>query len=209
LKTKKEEYMELKQYFQIIKKNFNLFIWILGMTFFLIFGYFYFCPLSYNASLTIDISRLGTQETSDYRFDDFYRLQADEKFAETIVEWLKSPQIISDIYSQSGINLEKKSLKKIAGIFEAEKRSSQVVFVEFSASSEKDAQEISKNLIKIISQETEKLNVKQKNKDWFFVLGNEPVIRKNTPDYLKVIGGTIFAGFFLSFWGVLLKHYLE
>ena len=201
--------MELKQYFQMMKKNFTLFVWILGATFFLVLGYFFFRPLSYNTSLTINISRLGTQETSDYRFDDFYRLQADEKFAETIVEWLKSPQIISEIYSQSGIDLGEKSLKKIVRIFKAEKRSSQVVFVEFSASSEKDAQEISKNLIKIISQETEKLNVKQKNKDWFFVLGNEPVIRKNTPDYLKVIGGTILAGLFLSFWGVLLKHYLE
>lgn len=201
--------MELKQYFQIIKKNFSLFIRIFGIIFLSVLGYFYFRPISYNTSLTINISRLGTQETSDYRFDDFYRLQADEKFAETIVEWLKSPQIVSSIYAQSRIDLKEKSLKKIARIFKAEKRSSQVVFVEFSVSSEKDAQEISKNVIKIISQETEKLNAKQKNKDWFLILGNDPVIRKGVPDYARVFEGTILAGLFLAFFGILLKHYLE
>ena len=69
----------------------------------------------------------------NYKYDNFYRLQADEKFAETLVEWLKSPRIEEKIFKEAGIDPSGYSLKKLAKSIKAEKMSSQVVAVSFSS----------------------------------------------------------------------------
>ncbi|HPN96440.1 MAG TPA: Wzz/FepE/Etk N-terminal domain-containing protein [Candidatus Moranbacteria bacterium] len=201
--------MELKEYLEILKKNANLFLAVVALIVLIALGYFFFQPVSYNTSLTLNITRLGIQNTSDFRYDDFYRLQADEKFAETVVEWLKSPRIVADIYKEANISTQNATLRQLAKKIKVEKMSSQIIAVSFSSSDQKTSEKIASSVVKIISETTANLNKDQKEDTWFEIMAQNPVIIKNNPDFGLIALASFFLGLFLGFWIVMIKHYLE
>lgn len=201
--------MELKEYLQIIKKNVKLFVSIIVVVVLAFFAYFYLRPVFYSTSLTLNISRQGTQNTDQFKYDDFYRLQADEKFAETLVEWLKDPRIVTNIYAKAGVNSSGFSIRQLQKSFTSQKMSSQVVNVNFSSLDRKTAEKISQAIAETISQSTEDLNKNQKEDTWFEIVAQDPVIVKYQPVFLSVFLGSLAIGIFLAFWIVLVKHYLK
>ena len=200
--------MELKEYFLIIKKQLKSFFAISGLVVAIGLAYLFFRPVSFDTSLILNITRSGAQVSNSYEYDDFYRLQADEKFAETIVEWLKSPRTEEDIYANSGIDTASYDLKKLTSSILAEKRSAQIVAVSFSAPNQKMAKSIALSVSKIISQNIQNLNQDQKEAAWFEIVSNDPVIRIREANPIAV--AVIFcAAIFLAFFGILFKHYLK
>jgi len=159
-------------------------------------------PLNYKASLTLNVTRIGSQPTDAYKYDDYYRLQADEKFADTVVSWLDSPRIVADIYSDA------KASNESAG-FKAQRLSSQMIQVSFVASNIKTAQNLASSTIKIINNESDKLNQSQKEEMWFKVLGEDPIVGENKFKLEYVLLTSLVLGIFLGIWGVMIKHYLE
>jgi len=201
--------MELKEYIQIIKNHLSLFIYTILIIILAIFAYFYLRPIFYTASLTLNVSRTGSQVTDQFKYDDFYRLQADEKFAETLVEWLHDPRIVSDIYTEAGIDTQNFSLKQLQKGLAPEKLSSQVVTVNFSAHDLKTAQKISQSITKVISETIHSLNKNQKENTWFEIVPQDPIIVRHQPNFILILIGSALAGIFLAFWVVLVKHYLK
>jgi capsular polysaccharide biosynthesis protein len=94
-------------------------------------------------------------------------------------------------------------------IFVAEKRSSQVVSVSFSAGDENSSEEISKALVLVVSQNTQMLNKEQKEDTWFDIAAEEPVIVKNEMKVMFVFLVSLAIGIFLGFWVVMVKYYLK
>ena len=201
--------MELKEYLNIIKKNQNLFFGITIAIVLIALGYFYLLPVRYDASLTINITRAGSQETADYKYDDYYRLQADQSFADTLVEWLKSPRLVSDIYSEAGLDAGAMNLGQLSKSLSSERKSAQTVAVSFSAPTAATAQKISYGITKVISDNTAALNENQKETNWFEIMAATPVVVKYQPDYKIIFVASLLLGIFLGFWGVMAKHYLE
>jgi len=200
--------MELKEYLRIIKNNLGVFIGTAVVFFVVIFSYLLLRPASYATSLTLNITRSGIQDTPDYRYDDFYRLQADEKFTETVVQWLKSPRVEEDIFKEAGTDTANYTLKMLAKNITADKLSSQLIAVGFSAPDEKSAQKIALAVAKIVSQNTQNLNKDQKESTWFEVVSSEPVVRLDKINPLFILA-IFFGSVFVAFWVVLIKHYLE
>ncbi|HAI74126.1 MAG TPA: hypothetical protein DCS28_04400 [Candidatus Moranbacteria bacterium] len=201
--------MELKEYFLIIKNNFKLFLTIIILTVAGTFIYFIFRPISFNTSLILNITRSGSQISEGYKYDNFYRLQADEKFAETIVQWLKSPRIATDINNEAEITAGNFSLRQLSKIFQAEKLSSQIVSVKFSASDKKTAEKISLAAMRVLKKNTEQLNEDQKENTWFEIKAQNPVIVENNFDLKTVFLASLAVGLFLGFWIVMFRHYLD
>lgn len=206
--------MELKEYLRIMKENRNLFFLVVLIVVVGSFTFFLAKPVSYGTSLTLNISRQGAQETSEYKYDDFYRLQADEKFAETVVEWLKSPRTVMDIYAKTGILVQGGdsklfTLKRLAKSLKPEKRSSQVVAVNFSAASEETAKKISDSIVTVISKNTEDLNRRQNESAWFAIITQDAVIIKDTFDPSSVFIVSVAIGIFTAFWTVMIFHYIK
>jgi capsular polysaccharide biosynthesis protein len=201
--------MDLKQYLQILKNNSRIFFGVILAVVIAAFTYFFLRPESFTTSLILNITRNGSQETADYKFDDFYRLQADEKFAETVVEWLKSPRTASDIYTSAGFESGRLTLRQLSKSFRAEKLSAQVVSVSFSAADQDSAKKISRSIVSRISQSTAELDKDQKEKTWFTIAAHEPVIAKAGFDPAQVLFFSLIAGIFLAFWTVLIIYYLK
>jgi capsular polysaccharide biosynthesis protein len=201
--------MDLKEYLQIILKNIRVFIFVVVLV--LVFGltFFYARPVAYNASLALNITRKSSEQTSAYKYDYYYRLGADEKFADTVVEWLKDPETVDRIYRSSGLSSSDFSLKKLTRILKPERRSSQLVLVYFSASTPETAAHISESIKKELSQNVESLNSLQKDGNWFEILSQEPVIQRQTFFLPWVAMLLLVLGIFLAGWTVLIIHYFN
>ena len=202
-------FMDLKEYILIFKKNSKSFLAIVFL--FIILGALlqFFRPPSYKASLNLNVTRTGTQETSDYKFDDFYRLQADERFADTIVRWLESPRVAVDILSDARIDTGEMTERRLSRYFKAQRFSSQFIRVTFSAGNAETAGKISESAIKILNRETQALNEGLEKEGWFKIIGGEPVVKRSGWNWPITILFSVLAGIFLGFWAMLIKHYLS
>ena len=201
--------MEFKEYLEIFRKHARLFMGVVGICIAGAFAYMSLTQQAYSISMTLDITRQGTQESADYRYDGFYRLQADEKFAETVVEWLKSPRFVTDIYAMAGINPAVFSPRPLSRAFKAEKRSAQVVSINFSANTFSSAKNLSAAVVSVLSKNTENLNENQKDKNWFKIIGHEPVIVENYVSPFDIFLASLVIGVILGFWLVLFVHYFK
>jgi capsular polysaccharide biosynthesis protein len=202
--------MELKEYFSIIKKQFKLFLSVIIAVVASIFIYFIFRPVFFDTSLFLNITRAGNQISEGYKYDNFYRLQADEKFAETIAQWLKSPRVVSDINKEAEItNMENLNLKQLTKVFQADKLSAQIVSVKFSAPDKKTAEKLALAIPVILKKNINQLNEDQKENTWFEIKANDPVIRQNNPDWGIIFIISLVLGLFLGFWVVLFRHYWQ
>lgn len=201
--------MELKEYVKIIKNNYKFFIFIILIVVFSSLLFFYTKPISYDVSLVINITRSGASAATEYNYGGFYRLQADEKFAETVVRWLKSPRIAQNILEEAELESGELNMRKLARIFKAEKMSSQVISISFSSANEEQANRISQSIKEIISRNTENLNKYQKENDWFKIIALTPVIIKNQTNFCLIFLISLVVGIIIAFWAVLLIHYFK
>lgn len=203
--------MELKEYLKIFIKNWH---WILIIIFVSLgagYGYKQYKnsrPISYQVALLLNVTRDGIQATDNYRYDDFYRLQADERFSDTTVRWLENPRIVTNIYNETGIVSGGIDLRELSKFFKAKRMSSQMIDVRFTAGSAREAQDISEALVKTINQEIKSLNQYQKENNWFKVIGDEPVIKENRTKLKDTLPISLALGIFLGIWIILIKHYL-
>jgi len=179
-------------------------IFLLGGVLFLLFQ-----PQRYDVSLILNVTRTGADSAGTYAYDDFYRLQADERFADTVVRWLSLPGIVNAIFEQSSVDSARLTSRPFGNIFKAQRLSSQVIHVTFTTRDEDAAQKTAAAITTVINRETEKLNALQQEKSWFVVLADAPVVSDGTRGASFVLSLTFFLGVFFGVWGVLLRHYMR
>lgn len=167
-------------------------------------------PVSYRASLLLNIGRQGAQATTgEYTYDNFYRLQADERFADTVVRWLESPRVVSDILKEAGIRPQAASESDLRGMIGAKRLSSQVIETSFTETRKEILEKESDAIVKVLNQYASGLNQGSASEGWFIVVGSNPVIldARTTPGTAIAFGA--IAGVLLAFWGVAIKRYFS
>jgi len=192
--------MELKEYLALFRRQANLFLGVVLV--FLLLGLVLkiFQPVRFKAEVILNVTRIGREETADYRYDDFYRLQADERFADTIVRWLGTARMQEDIQSKAG--------KKMLSL-NAKRLSSQMINVELTADNRWIAEDIAKAIPQVVNRESEKLNQWQKETNWFTVIADEAVVSQAAWPWDRVIFISLALGVFFAFWSVIITHYFK
>jgi len=195
--------MELKDFFAIFIVHKKIFLGIIIFSVTCGVIVYFTQGQTYKTSLTLNITRDASPEREEYSYDSFYRLQADERFADTVVRWIQSPYVVQNVFgdvkTNSFINKNKFSAKRL---------SSQVVDVTFITTTKKQAESIAKKLVTTLNQESQKLNTQQKQNNWFMILGSKPVVNDNKTSLLFLLSLSGFIGFFIAFWVVMIKHYM-
>jgi hypothetical protein len=163
----------------------------------------------YGATLLLNISRSGSQQTSDYAYDGFYRLQADERFADTVVRWIGTPRGAEDILRDAGLETKSYTTNNLARFFDAGRLSSQVIRVEYVTTSASSAEQIATGVTKVLNRYTEELNQGGKDPSWFTIEGSEPVIRDARVPFWKAFVVSAVVGVFLGFWFAMFAWYWE
>jgi capsular polysaccharide biosynthesis protein len=199
--------MELKKIITIFQKHAKSFWLTVVVCVMLGFIWQYNQTDAVAVNMTLNITRLGADKTTDYQYHDFYRLQADERFADTVVRWLASPRIVSDIYTNIRLNDNELDSSHISHAFKAERLSSQMIQVTYKAKNEVIAQKIARSVTDRINIETSTLNKDQQEASWFVVVGDAPVVQDARLSLSLVLTLALVSGIFLGFWSVLLRHY--
>ncbi len=194
--------MELRDIYRIFEERKNIFLIVFFSCVFVALLTFRFQPGRFETNLTVNVSRSGTQATSDYTYDQFYRLQADERFADTVVRWLAAPSIQDDIRTASGVSSD------VAGSITAKRLSSQMIDVTYISRTKDGFGGMSHAVPEILNKETEKLNILAKSPDWFVVMADDPAVRDARLPMRIVLPLGVALGAFLGFWAVLSYWYL-
>lgn len=201
--------MELKEFIAIFRKNGRLFIGIVLFALVAAFVWQRSQPVSYQATLLLNVGRSGAQETTEYTYDGFYRLQADERFADTVVRWLQSPRVVEDIYADARLDVGAADIRDLKGAFKAGRLSSQMIEVGFTGRSEKTLRVLSESSASVLNRYAESLNRDNQEKNWFVIIGSDPVIRDGRVALPLALVVGLLAGLFVAFWAVLIRHYFS
>ena len=205
----KTNLMELREYYKILKSNISIVIYMVLVASVVAYAWSVRQSQTYSVSFLLDIGRLASQNTADYRYDQFYRLQADEKFAETIVEWLKSPGVAKEILDSAGVNSGEKTIRQLGKTFRAEKLSSGLVGVYFKTQSEEEGRKVAAAAASFVSEKTKNMNSNTRDPDWFSVDMSNLVVAKNTQNLWVNIGIAILFGIFIGTLLAFGKHYIS
>jgi hypothetical protein len=166
-------------------------------------------PMRFDATSLLNVTRSGSQQTSDYTYDGFYRLQADERFADTVVRWVGSPRGAEDILKEAGIETKMLGTADLTGFFTVGRLSSQVIRVEYRAENESSAGKISHAMREVLNRYAEALNRDAKDPSWFTLESGDPVIRDGRIPLWKAIAVSGVVGLFLGLWFSMFAWYWE
>ncbi|MFA6194019.1 MAG: hypothetical protein WC726_04120 [Parcubacteria group bacterium] len=201
--------MELGEYYRIFKSNIPVVIYTAIIAVVAAYAWSVRQSQTYSASLLLNVSRTETQSTADYRYDQFYRLQADDKFSETIVSWLKSPGTAKNIFDKAGVSSDQKTMRNLSKSFQAEKLSSNLVSVRYSTETNEESGKIAPAIASVVSEKTKALNTDVRDPNWFQISTSDLIILKNTQDLRINLGIAALVGFFLGTLLAFGKHYIS
>ncbi|KKT89894.1 MAG: hypothetical protein UW87_C0001G0004 [Candidatus Moranbacteria bacterium GW2011_GWC2_45_10] len=193
--------MELREIIKIFMDRTKLFLGVVLLFALGGLAVFFLQPERYSANLMLNVTRKGVQNTDDYRYDDFYRLQADERFADTVVRWIGTPQISEEIYTEAGVVPQ--------GKIEARRLSSQMIEAVFILNDKGDARKISDSALKVLNRQTEKLDEFQKGETWFTLISSEPFVSEKKIGFVVAFSASVLLGLFFGAWGVMIAYYLK
>ncbi|MFA5871206.1 MAG: hypothetical protein WC858_00630 [Parcubacteria group bacterium] len=201
--------MELKEYYRILRANFATAIYAIVILVVVAYIWSIKQAENYSASLLLNVSRIDTQNTAEYRYDQFYRIQADDKFSDTISEWLSAPGIASEIISKADLSGNNRTLRQLSGSFRGEKLSPEAVEVRFSAANPDEAKKIGDAIGIVIDEKTKNLNANSQDATWFKIFPSNYIALKNTQNLLLNLGVAGIAGLFLGVIFIFFKHYFS
>jgi hypothetical protein len=199
--------MELKEWVAIFQERKRLFFGTVSIFLLAGLAFCFLQPRGYAADLTLNVARTGSQQTAEYKYDGFYRLQADERFADTVVRWLGSPRMTMNIYAAVRVDPGEGGLLARSGRFKAERLSSQMIRVRYWTKEAASARDLARSLVAAVNSEAEALNGGRWEESWFRVVGDEPVVSDSRVDWATVLAAAAALGLLFGFWLVLLGHY--
>lgn len=202
-------FMELKELLEILRKQRTFYIGVILI--FLLGSWIWQVrqPEQYQATLLVNIGRAGASQATDYTYDSFYRLQADERFADTVVRWLSTPRIVEDIYREARLDSTALDMKDLSGVFAAGRLSSQMISVRYAAADRPVLDRLADAAVVVLNRYTDTLNTEAKDRSWFVVIGSDPVIRDARIGLGLAFAVGLALGVFFGFWLVLVRHYLK
>lgn len=194
--------MELKQYIEIFKKEKNV---ISGAVLFVLVLTLIFSGIkevSYENDMLLLISRNGTQNTADYKYDGYYAVQASDIFADNVSQWLASASVASEIYSRAKVKNGLQSLKDFSKIFKAEKLSSQYVRVRYQTKDKETAISLARAMADVLQEKADLLSASSSEQIAFRIIYSDPLTVESKKDILLnsvlAIAGGLFLGIFLA-----------
>ena len=114
--------MELLEYLKIFRREKRLIISITLITMLAGILFTQLQPPRYETSLSLFMQKSGTQDTTEFKYDGYYALQAESLAADNVAKRLQAPGVVEEIYRAAGLNPEaskiknfKKKFRQIAG----------------------------------------------------------------------------------------------
>ncbi|MCK5491114.1 MAG: hypothetical protein KAI67_04695 [Candidatus Pacebacteria bacterium] len=201
--------MELKEYIKIMKKESKLIFVIAFIVTFSTLLFSILQPNRYETSLSLLISKDKSQQTDEFKYDGYYSLESSEKIADSIVQWVKSPELVNAVYIKAEVDGGFGNLKSYTKKFNAIKMSSQYIEVKFETNNIEEAEKISVAVISEVSNKVAKLKNDSEGDIAFLISNEKPIIIQKQKNILlnSIIG--FISGMFLGMFYIFFRRYFS
>lgn len=201
--------MELKEYIKIFKKEKNVISSAVLLVLVLTLAFSGLKGVSYENDMLLLISRSGTQNTADYKYDGYYAVQASDIFADNVSQWLASASVASEIYIRAKEESEMKTLKNFSKVFKADKLSSQYVRVRYQTKNKETAISLAHAITDVLQKKADLLSASSAEQIGFKVIYSDPLSIESKSDFLLNGVLAIIGGMFLGILMALGKNYFS
>jgi len=189
--------MELKEFFQIIKRKLWLIILIV------IVGVSSAAYLSFNQKVQYETSSVLTvqanhEKTDQYQYNGYYAIQSCEFFINTITGWIGSPILISKVYEGSN-----------GGSIYAQKVPPQNLVLIATGGSKEQSVAVLDGTIKLVRDRNDQLNTLDASAAGFEIINSEPVTAPTKTNRLFNILVSLVATIIISLFLVFFLEYLS
>lgn len=161
---------------------------------------------SYEGATTIFVRQMlvaPDAKSEDYKFDGYYAVMANQTFADTLENWIKSPEIVAEAYQNQKMDYPK-SMSSLSNRYEIDKVISQSVAIRVTSGNTEESEKLLKGMIAVLREKIEKYLIDQSGKP-IFTIDNSPVlVLEHQADYRVQYGigvlGALCLGLFLIYF---------
>lgn len=201
--------MNLKDYLKVIKEKiiFIIIIAILCGVLSLVLGLMQ--KDSFDSSILMTIHRAEREKSEDFQYDNYYSIQSAEYLSNTVTGWIETPEVITLVYKEAGIEDEMGDAYREAKNVKTKQLSSHLISVRLNNEDRERVEKLSKSLVDVVNKKVETLEVDSDGNSSFSIESEEPIItlKKYNPYFVGIFGllGGVFIGMGLAF----LREYLR
>lgn len=172
--------MEIKEYFEVLKKN----LWLLLIIIIVFVGAAWAMTASkapiYKGSAGFEIIRVPSQKQADvsyFQYDNYYASEVAASVTDNMIGWLASASTVADIYEKSGYELPNTSLKALGTTFTATKKkdSAAVIDISYSSADKQKASKLIKAATEVLRTKVDDYN-QADTSAVFITKSSEPVV---------------------------------
>lgn len=171
-------------------------------------GFLLFQPQRYQGEVVLTVTRTALADSAEYTYDEYYRLEADAKLADTVVQYLKSAtgkQMIAERATLSDESYQRFTHDS----FRIARLGTQLMLAEYTLPSREETVRLGEALAYVANRYVASLSEDARDPTWFMILAEDPVVREAQWSALHAIGIGVFGGGFVAFWGVLARVFIE
>ncbi len=157
----------------------------------------------YEGTMTLIVKQtMPVSDDSGYKYDGYYAVMANQTFADTLESWLKSPEMVAEIYEKAEIAYPK-TMSALRGRFDVEKVISQSVAVGVKTGSRQETEDLLNATNEVMKSRIEGMLVDKDGKPLFTLNRSNVLVLPYTIDYRLQFGvgimGAICVGIFLAY----------
>ncbi|MFZ5392365.1 MAG: hypothetical protein ACOZAR_04220 [Patescibacteria group bacterium] len=157
----------------------------------------------YEGTMTLIVKQtMPVSDDSGYKYDGYYAVMANQTFADTLESWLKSPEMVAEIYEKAKIAYPK-NMSALRGRFDVEKVISQSVAVGVKTGSGQETEDLLNATNEVMKSRIEGMLVDKDGKPLFTLNRSNVLVLPYVIDYRLQFGvgimGAICVGIFLAY----------
>lgn len=200
--------MELRQFIAIFAKEKRLITMLVVGAVLIGFLTYRLQTQWYTGTVLLSVTRAAAEDTVDYRYDQLYRLQADERMADTIARYLESGVGMRLVAEQAELSGERADFFT-KGKVQALRTSSQLIQVKYRAKTPTDAERLADAMLETGERYTASLNEQARERNWFTLLATDPFVKDGRFTLMKSLLIALVSGILIAFWTVLIHWYWQ
>ncbi len=194
--------MELRDFLQLFIRRQSLVAGIIGAAIVIGFLSYRLQTQWYEGVVLLSVTRQAAEATPEYQYDQAYRLQADERMADTIARYLESEVGRRDTARRvpyTGIRETEFVESRISAL----RLSSNLVQVSYAAATPTEAEDIAEAFFETGERYVASLNEQAGNRNWFTLVASEPYAKDGRFTLPVALGVAFVLGAIIAFWTVL------
>ncbi len=190
----------------IFDRSRYLFLGTMFVTILVGIGAYQFQPVFYTNELILSVTRTSVTPTQEYSYDHFYRLQADERIAESLSQYLGSETGKRTVAERAKLSTEAyrtytNARPKVVRL------GTNIIKLQYKTRDVSEGVLLGEAIVAGANEYVFSLNEDARQKEWFTVIGEKPVTKSALWSLSRVVPVVTGVGLFVAFWAVLINYF--